>query len=70
MQFSLWVFTTPDSKTVQELLYPFHDGLKVAPYIVYTKEQAIKWVRDYINEYNKDIYQKYIRNKEDFDRFS
>lgn len=64
MYFSVWAFIEKNGKSVDELMHPFNEGLTTKPYIVYTKEQAIKWVRDYITEYNRDVYQKYLHDKE------
>ena len=64
MYFSIWVFVEKDGKSIDELMRPFNEGLTTKPYIVYTRKQAIKWVRDYITEYNRDIYQKYLQDKE------
>ena len=64
MYFSVWVFVEKNGKSIDELMRPFNEGLTAKPYIVYTRDEAIKWVRDYISEYNRDVYQKYLKDKE------
>lgn len=39
------VFTKKNGKTVEELLAPFDRNIEYAPYVLYTKEQAIAKIR-------------------------
>ena len=43
--FNVAVFTTDDSLSVDELLEPYYEGHTRAPYIKYTRQEAIDYVR-------------------------
>ena len=63
--FVVYVFTKEDD--VETLLAPYDEELVVAPYIKYTKEQAIAKHREEIEEYkNSPIYQNYLADPETY----
>lgn len=75
--FSVYVFHD-ENTTVDELLAPYDENLEVAPYVLYTKEQAIAKVRSEIEKYWNSTYKEYLadptgykekwgRNKEHID---
>lgn len=49
-----------EMKNYEELLAPYDECLPCAPYIKYTREQAIAEQRREIEEYRKNIYAKYL----------
>ena len=42
------VFTKNNGETVEELLAPFDEDIRVAPYVEYTKEQAVAAIRKFV----------------------
>ena len=45
------VFTKENGKSVEELLAPFDENIEYAPYVKYTREQAIAEIRKEIEDY-------------------
>lgn len=61
--YSVAVFTKPNGKTIDELLEPYYEGITMAPYIEYTKQQAIDDVRKEIKEYMESArYKRYLED--------
>ena len=58
--FAVYVFTKEDEKNVDELLAPYDEQIAYAPYVLYTKEQAIAKVREDIEEYKNGLYAEYL----------
>ena len=54
--FVVYVFTKDNGKDVDELLALYDESIEYAPYIQYTKEQAIKKVRKEIEDYKHSCY--------------
>ena len=50
------------SRDYEELLAPYDENRASAPFIKYTREQAIKAVRDEIEDYNNTTYAEYLNN--------
>lgn len=63
--FSVAVFHRED-QNVEDLLAPYDEGIVVAPYIKYTREQAIAKVRKDIEDYKNGLYAKYLENPEEY----
>lgn len=68
--FVVYVFTDKEKKEdVDTLLAPYNEDMVTAPYIKYTKEQAIAYQREDIENYkNSPIYQKYLADPEEYKR--
>lgn len=64
--FSVAVFTD-ENTTVEDLLEPFCEDIKVEKYIAYTKEQVIENGKKEIKSL-KSTYKKYMNNKRAFRR--
>lgn len=64
--FSVYVFTKPNGAGVGDLLAPYDENLVYAPYIRYTKKQAIEKVRKEIEEYRNGTYAKYLSNPDKY----
>lgn len=45
------VFTKENGRTVEELLAPYDENIVYAPYVLYTREQAIAKIRKEIEDY-------------------
>lgn len=60
------VFTKEEGKTVDELLAPYDEDIVVAPYIKYTREQAIAKTRREIEGYKNGTYAKYLADPEKY----
>lgn len=60
--FSVYVFQNKDSKSIEEMLAPYDEELVVAPYIKYTKAQAIAKIRKEIEDYKNGFYAEYIKD--------
>jgi len=60
------VFTKEEGRTVEELLAPYDENIVVAPYIKYTREQAIAKTRKEIEEYKNGTYARYLENPEKY----
>ena len=55
------VYVFPDKNTsVSELLAPYDENIELAPYVLYTKEQAIAKVRSDIEKYRDSTYKEYL----------
>ena len=50
--FSVLVFTEDDGLSIDELLEPYYEGNTRAPYIEYTKQEAIDYVRKNYSDFN------------------
>ena len=50
--FSVLVFTEDDGLSVEELLEPYYEGNERAPYIEYSKQGAIDYMREHHPEFN------------------
>ena len=65
--FAVAVFTKPNGKTVDELLAPYYEGIKMEPYVKYTRQEAIDDVRKEIREYmESSMYNKYLEDPEKY----
>ena len=63
--FTVAVFHRED-QDVNDLLAPYDENIVVAPYIKYTREQAIAKTRKEIEEYKNGTYAKYLENPEEY----
>ena len=59
--FRVYVFHDKNT-TVSELLAPYDENIKIAPYVLYTKEQAIAKVRSNIETYRDSTYKEYLED--------
>lgn len=57
--FCVYVFHDKNT-TVSELLAPYDENIEFAPYVLYTKEQAIAKVRSDIEKYRDSTYKEYL----------
>ena len=57
--FCVYVFHDKNT-TVSELLAPYDENIELAPYVLYTKEQAIAKVRSDIEKYRDSTYKEYL----------
>ena len=65
--FAVYVFTNKDGRDIDELLAPYDEEIVCAPYIVYTRQQAIEKVREEINDFkNSSIYQDFLRDPDTY----
>lgn len=62
--FVVYVFNNVNKNDVEDLLAPYDENIEYAPYIKYTRQQAIAAVRNEIEEYKNTIYAEYIANPE------
>ena len=60
--FTVLVFTKEDGKTVDELLAPYDEHIEYAPYVKYTKQQAIDHVRKEIEDFKHGLYAEYLKD--------
>lgn len=61
--FSVYVFTTEKGKDVEELLAPYDEDIDVAPYVAFTREEAIADERKSLENYkNSWFYQEYLKD--------
>lgn len=58
--FVVYVFTKENGKDVDELLAPYNEDIVCAPYVKYTRQQAIKKVREDIEDYKNGLYAEYL----------
>ena len=65
--FTVFVFTKEDGKDVEELLAGYDESIVYAPYIKYTKQQAIAEVRKEIEDYKNTRYAEYLMNPEAYE---
>lgn len=63
--FAVAVFTD-GTKSIEELLAPYYEGIECEPYIEYTKEQVITKVRKDIEDYKNGTYAEYLKNPEEY----
>ena len=59
--FCVYVFHD-ENTTVDELLAPYDENIEFAPYVLYTKEQAIAKVRSEIEGFKNGIYKEYLED--------
>ena len=57
--FCVYVFHDKNT-TVDELLAPYDENIKIAPYVLYTKEQAIAKIRSEIEDFRNGSYKEYL----------
>lgn len=65
--FTVFVFTKKDGKDVEELLAGYDENIVYAPYIKYTKQQAIAEVKKEIEDYKNTKYAEYLMNPEAYE---
>lgn len=63
--FTVAVFHKED-QDIEDLLAPYDENIVVAPYIKYTREQAIEKTRKEIEDYKNGIYAEYLKNPEEY----
>ena len=61
------VFTKENGRTVEELLAPYDENIVYAPYVLYTREQAIAKIRKEIEDYKNGLYAKYLLNPQKYE---
>ena len=61
------VFTKENGRTVEELLAPYDENIVYAPYVQYTREQAIAKIRKEIEDYKNGPYAKYLSSPKDYE---
>lgn len=67
--FSVAVFTKEGGKTVDELLAPYNENLKVPKYVVYTKEALIQKSRKEVEEYaTKGNFSEWLKDPESYEK--
>ena len=64
--FSVAVFTEYNGKSLDELLAPYDESIVMAPYIKYTREEAIAKERKEIDEYAKGRYAEFLKDPEKY----
>ena len=57
--FCVYVFHDKNT-SVSDLLAPYDENIELAPYVLYTKEQAIAKVRSDMEKYRDSIYKEYL----------
>ena len=60
--FAVYVFTREDGRDVEDLLAPYDENIICAPYVQYTREQAIAKTRAKIEEYKNTTYAEYLKD--------
>ena len=63
--FCVYVFHD-ENTTVDELLAPYDENIEFAPYVLYTKEQAIAKVRSEIEDFKNRIYKEYLADPDKY----
>ena len=63
--YSVLVFTDEDT-SVEELLAPYDENIRVAPYVLYTKEQLIEKEKKEIKEYKNTCYAEFLKDPEGY----
>lgn len=63
--YSVLVFTDEDT-CVEELLAPYDENIRVAPYILYTKEQLIAKEKKEIKDYKNGRYAEFLKDPEGY----
>lgn len=61
------VFTKENGRTVEELLAPYDEDIVYAPYVLYTREQAIAKIRKEIEDYKNGFYAEYLSNPKKYE---
>lgn len=61
------VFTKENGRTVEELLAPYDENIVYAPYVLYTREQAIAKIRKEIEDYKNGFYAEYLSNPKKYE---
>lgn len=61
------VFTKENGRTVEELLAPYDENIVYAPYVQYTREQAIAKIRKEIEDYKNGLYAEYLSNPKKYE---
>lgn len=61
------VFTKENGRTVEELLAPYDENIVYAPYVLYTREQAIAKIRKEIEDYKNGPYAEYISSPKKYE---
>lgn len=56
------VFTKKNGKSVEELLAPFNENIEYAPYVKYTKKDAVAKIREEIEKYKNTTYTEYLKD--------
>lgn len=62
--FTVYVFSNNDGADVEDLLAPYNEGIEVAPYVKYTKQQTIARIRKEIEDYKNGVYKEYLSDPE------
>ena len=57
--FCVYIFHDKNT-SVSDLLAPYDENIELAPYVLYTKEQAIAKVRSDMEKYRDSIYKEYL----------
>ena len=63
--YSVLVLTDEDT-CVEELLAPYDENIRVAPYIKYTKEQLIEYEKKNIKIYKEGTYAEFLKDPEGY----
>lgn len=63
--YSVLVFTDEDT-SVDELLSPYDENIRVEPYILYTKEQLIEKEKKRIKDYKNGLYAEFLKDPEGY----
>ena len=61
------VFTKENGRTVEELLAPYDENIVYAPYVQYTREQAIAKIRKEIEDYKNGPYTEYVSSPKKYE---
>ena len=61
------VFTKENGRTVEELLAPYDENIVYAPYVLYTREQAIAKIRKEIEDYKNGPYTEYVSSPKKYE---
>lgn len=61
------VFTKENRRTVEELLAPYDENIMYAPYVLYTREQAIAKIRKEIEDYKNGPYTEYVSSPKKYE---
>ena len=62
--FTVYVFSNQYGNNVEDLLAPYDESLEMAPYVRYTREQAIAKVRKEIEDYKHGLYAEFLADPE------
>ena len=61
------VFTKENGRIVEELLAPYDENIVYAPYVLYTREQAIAKIRKEIEDYKNGPYTEYVSSPKKYE---